>query len=127
MELKEIKTTENGVNYKKKVAEVPSEPSADSKSFIRYKIKKEVFDTEDSLADTTKWLSLLTTVVSNMYSILDDSQKVKLDENTRNMIEYAYTKFKETNTRGDVQFAEEGTEMIDKIFTRQAQVGEIVK
>lgn len=127
MELKEIKSTKDGTLFTKKVVEVQSEPSATKKDFVRLKIQNEVFDDKDSLADTTKWVSLLTTLVSLMYDTFTETQKARLPEEHRSLIEYTFAKFKVTNTRADVQFATEGISMVDKILDRQKAVGDIVK
>ncbi len=127
MELKEIKSTKNGTLFTKKVVEVQSEPSSTKKDFVRLKIQNEVFDDKDSIADTTKWVSLLTTLVSLMYDTFTETQKARLLDEHRSLIEYIFAKFKETNTRADVQFATEGISMVDKILDRQKAVGDIVK
>ena len=125
--LKEIKTTTDGTLFRKTVIEVPNEPSRNPKEFARLKIQNEVFDEKDSLADTTKWLSLLTTLVSEMYAVLDDSAKAKLDPSKKDLIEYTFAKFKATKTRGDVQFEQEGMALVDKLLERQSKIGEIIK
>jgi len=100
--------------------------SADKKDFIRKDIEKDVFDTEDAIADNAKMLSLLTTIVSRMYDVLDDTQKDALGADDRSMIEYTFKKFKTTNTRADVQFATEGITLVDKLLDRQGQIGSII-
>ena len=127
MILKEKKITKDGTFFTKKVVEVQSEPSSTKKDFVRLKIQQEVFDDKDSLADTTKWVSLLTTLVSAMYDTFTETQKAKLPTEHRSLIEYTFAKFKETNTRADVQFATEGVAMVDKMLDRQKAVGNIVK
>ena len=114
--------------FKKGYTEVlDTSVQTNKKAEARYKIEKEVFDEKDSLADTAKWLSLLTTLVSTMYDTFTETQKAKIPTEQRALIEYTFTKFKATNTRGDVQFAQEGTSMVDKLLARQAQIGALVK
>ena len=114
--------------FKKGYTEVlDTSVQTNKKAEARYKIEKEVFDEKDSLADTAKWLSLLTTLVSMMYETFTETQKAKMPAEQRALIEYTFTKFKATNTRGDVQFAQEGIAMVDKLLARQAQIGALVK
>lgn len=121
------KLTENGTTYKKAIKEELSTPSAGKKDEIRYKIETEVFDIHDSLADTTKWVSLLTTLTSRLYNILPEEQKALLSLTDRSLIETVFTKFSEVNTRCDVQFSQEGISLVDKLLERQAKLGEIIK
>lgn len=99
----------------------------DKKSQVRYRIENEVFDLEDSVADNAKMISLLITLVSRMYDTYTTTQKNRLSTADRQLIEYTFGVFANTETRGDVQFTQEGSAMIDKILTRQASVGVIVK
>ena len=125
---KEVKFTPDGIRYQKAIKEeINSLPSTDKKARVRYEIETEVFDLHDSVADNAKWLSLLTTLLSRMYGTFTDTQKNKLSTEDRALIEGVFTMFATTNTRGDVQFTQEGPAMIQKIMQRQAQIGEIVK
>ena len=125
---KEVKFTPDGIRYQKAIKEeINSLPSTDKKARVRYEIETEVFDLHDSVADNAKWLSLLTTLLSRMYGTFTDTQKNKLSTKDRALIEGVFTMFANTNTRGDVQFAQEGPAMIQKVMQRQAQIGEIVK
>ena len=125
---KEVKYTPDGIRYQKAIKEeINSLPSTDKKARVRYEIETEVFDLRDSVADNAKWLSLLTTLLSRMYGTFTDTQKNKLSTKDRALIEGVFATFATTNTRGDVQFAQEGPVMIQKIMQRQAQIGEIVK
>jgi hypothetical protein len=117
----------DGVVFNKKVIELPATPSSSKKAFQRLAIENEVFDIHDSLADTTKWLSLLSSVVARMYAILPESQKAQIPAQERAVIEYAIQKFNDSTTRADIQFALEGNQMIDKIFDRQTQLSSIIK
>lgn len=123
---KEKMISDNGMTFKRGVVEELSTPSTDTKMKIRYEIESQVFDLHDSVADTTKWVSLLTTLMSRMYDTFTDTQKARLAPEDKALIEMVFDKFKEVNTRADVQFAEEGPAMIDKILERQAKIGLIV-
>jgi len=124
--LKQVNITEDGTVFRKGVEEVHAPTKTDSKSIKRLEIQDSVFDIEDSLADTTKWLSLLTTVVERMYSVMPAADKANLTAADKAMIDYAMTKFKATTTRADTQYAIEGNVMIDKILNRQSQINKII-
>lgn len=118
----------NGALRSNAVTEVlDQEPKADKKSLSRLQIQEEVFDNSDSIADNAKMISLMMTLVSRIYNVLDDTQKDNLSTDDRNLIEYTFNKFSNTNTRADVQFASEGITLIDKLLDRQASIGNIVK
>ncbi len=123
---KQEMVSNDGVVFNKKVIELPSAPSSSKKAFQRLAIENEVFDIHDSLADTTKWLSLLSSVVARIYAILPESQKSQIPAQERAVIEYAIQKFNNSTTRADTQFAQEGNQMIDKIFDRQTQLSQVI-
>ena len=111
----------------KKVPDAETIPTRDKKIVARKEIEENVFDLEDSVADNAKMLSLLITVISRIYSALSDDTKDNLSDTDRDVIEYTFDKFANTETRADVQFAKEGPLMIDKLMSRQAEIGAIVK
>jgi hypothetical protein len=96
------------------------------KAAARDEINTSVFDLEDAHADTAKWLSLVTTLLSRLYTAMDTETKNRLDPQDRAMIEYTFAKFAVTYTRGDIAFAKEGLALIDKLLKRQNEVGKIV-
>ena len=105
------------------VTEVPdTELKVDKKSKHRLAIQEQVFDNADSIADNAKIASLLLTVISRIYDIIPSSQKDNLDQNDRDMIEYTFNKFANTNTRADIQFATEGLALVDRLLDRQAAI-----
>ena len=107
---------------------VNEEVRTDKKSLAREKINNKVFDIEDSVSDNSKMISLLITLMSRMYESYTDTQKARFSPEDKFLIEYTFNKFKDTNTRADIQFANEGpTNVIDKLLNRQKEVGEIVK
>lgn len=123
---KGIKVTTDNVRFKKAIAEVPSEPSMNSKAKIRLQIQDNVFDLEDSVADNAKMVSLLTSMMMRLYEVTPQAQKDLLTPQDKGMIEYVFTKFSTTNTRADVQFGVEGMAMVDKVLDRQGAIGNII-
>ena len=97
------------------------------KTIARLKIEKEVFDVEDSVADTAKWLSLLTSLVSRIYLIVPEEQKATLSANDRQLIEYAFSKFATTTTLADAELRDNPIGFINKVLDRQAAVKLIVR
>ncbi len=126
--LKETKITNNGILYKTAYEEKLTNPKYDKKTIQRYKIQNEVFDLEDSVADNAKWLSILTTLMSRIYDILDDDQKAKLLDTDKQSMDYLFGVFANTDTRADVQFQAEGfTGVVERILSRQQNIGNIVR
>ncbi len=121
------KVSKDGVVFKRQVTEVNTSVPANKKSLARVKINEQVFDIHDSIADTTKWLSLLSSMVARIYLAMPEEQKATMPVPERQMIEYAFSKFMGATTRADVQFEQEGIAMIDKLFERQTKIAEIVK
>lgn len=114
--------------FKKAYKEELNEPDSSLKAKQRYKIEKQVFDTQDSVADNAKMISLMITLLSRFYDSFTDTQKNRIPQEDKALIEYLFSKFAETNTRADVQFSQEGGQtMVDKLLDRQAKIGEIVK
>jgi len=86
----------------------------------------EVRSVEDSIADLAKMNSLLFSCISAMYSAMTDTAKGKIDDRTKEIIDYSVEKFKETTTRADNQLMKEGTHLIDKLFDREAKIADII-
>ncbi len=105
---------------------INTDKKIDKKNLQRYTIQNEVFDLEDSVADNAKMIALLMKLCSRFYDTFTDTQKARLSAEDKTLIEYTFSKHLETETRGDVQLANEGTEMIDRVFDRQAQVSTII-
>jgi len=126
-DIKETVTTKDGLYYKKVIQETPvtSEYENVKKGLARKQIQEDVFDLPDSVADNAKMISLLISVVKRIYEALPDDIKDNVAD--KDMIEGMIAVFDSIQTLADVQFAEEGDEMIQKIFTRQAKIGQIVK
>lgn len=103
------------------------ELKTDEKSHIRYDIEKEVFDLPDSVADNSKMISLVISLVERMYTVMPDDQKELIPEQDRVLIDMVLNTFKQTTTIADEQLATEGPAMITKILDRQAKIANIVK
>jgi len=118
----------NGIRIQKAYKEVvESEPTGSKKAKARYEIENNVFDLRDSVADNAKMISLLTSLVSRIWSIIPDDQKDNLSDEEKQVIDYVIDKFDNTETWADVQFAKEGLTFADKLLERQNQVGSIIK
>ncbi len=126
-EIKETVTTKDGLYYKKAIQEipVPSESGNIKKGLARKRIQEEVFDLPDSIADNAKMISLLMSVIKRIYEALPTTTKNKIKD--KEMIEEMIKVFDNIQTLADVQFAQEGDVMIQKIFDRQAKIGDIIK
>lgn len=123
---KEKTINKNGV-YKKVLAEIPSEMPMSKKMEMRKRINEEVFDLHDSVADLSKWLSYVTSMLRRIWEIVPEEQKQNLSEIDRQFIEGSMLKFQHTITIGDVKMMEEGFAVVDRVLTRQNEVGAIVK
>ena len=118
----------NGIRIQKAYKEVvESEPTGSKKAKARYEIENNVFDLRDSVADNAKMISLLTSLVSRIWSIIPDDQKDNLSDEEKQVIDYVIDKFDNTETWADVQFKKEGLTFADKLLERQSQVGSIIK
>jgi len=125
MELKESMQQREGGFIKKTVVEKPSQ-FVGRKADIRFRIHHQVFDLYDSVADNAKMISLIFSILMRIWEALPDDIKSNIDEADVQLIDYAFTKFKNIRTRADVQFEKEGVGLIDKLMTRQDKIGKIV-
>lgn len=98
----------------------------DIKKLIAHERDSKVRNSEDTLADLAKMNSLLFSTVGSIYGTLTATAKDKIDADTRAVIEYSISKFADTQTRADRQLAEEGTELVDKLFSREVQIADII-
>jgi len=89
-----------------------STPKTDKKSFQRERISNEVFDLEDSVADNAKMISLLISMISRLYPLINTTA---LAVNDKALIDAVMAEFATTNTRADA-----------RVLARQAAVGAIV-
>ena len=98
----------------------------DVKKLIAHERDSKVRNSEDTLADLAKMNSLLFSTVGSIYGTLTSTAKDKIDADTRAIIEYSIAKFADTQTRADRQLAEEGTDLVDKLFAREVQIADII-
>ena len=96
------------------------------KYFKRKEINETVFDEADSIADNAKMISLMFSVVSRIWEAMPQEQKDTLDQNDVAIIDETIQKFKDTTTWADRLFEEEGTDLVDRLFERQEQIGNIL-
>ena len=125
----EIKQTIKQVKpnlFKKVAVEEPSYFKG-RKGDARFKIHHQVFDIYDSVADNAKLISFLFSIITRVWDVLPEDIKSNINEDDREIIEYILSKFKKIKTRADVQFQQEGTKLIDRLFQRQEKIAELVK
>jgi len=104
----------------------PQLTTSKKKTVIRHEINKDVRDIDDSIADLAKMNALLLSMLTGMYSILADADKDKIDPIKRGLIEYAISKWDMSDTRADRQLREDGTKLIDNLFSREVNIADIV-
>jgi len=117
----------DGVKVTKVAKPVVSEkPINFKKGIIRNKIEQEVFDANDSIADNAKMIMLLLSMIKRLYNAQFNIDNLSSDD--RALIEFALNKYEETTTRMDIQFQEEGgTNLIEKLLTRQQKIADIIQ
>lgn len=93
-----------------------------AKGEARNSIEALGIDTLDSLADTSKMISIGLSFIATIYEVLTDEQKNAIPAEKRALIEFGINAFKETNTWADLQLANEGTAMITRILERQKHI-----
>ena len=101
-------------------------PSRDTKKLIAHERDLKVRNSEDSIADLAKMNALLMSFVTAIYAITPDEAKDNLPEEQKAIIDYATSKWAETQTRGDRQLKQEGTALIDKLFQREVEIADII-
>ena len=107
------------------VEEVPTTFKG-KKYFKRKEINEKVFDEADSIADNAKMISLMFSVVSRIWQIIPQEQKDTLEDSEVQVIDETIQKFRNTTTWADRLFAEEGTGLVDRLFARQEEIGNIM-
>ena len=98
----------------------------DVKKLIAHERDLKVRNGEDTLADLAKMNSLLFSTVGAIYSTLSNSAKDKIPEATRGVIEYSIQEFDKVQTRADRQLKDEGNDLVDKLFSREVQIADII-
>jgi len=124
MKYKEI-IEQQGILFKRKYKQELDSISNLKKGKARERINTELFDVEDSLADTTKMLFLVIAMLKRLYDVNFDITQLSQDD--KDMIEYALNKYSEITTWLDVKFNEEGIALIDKLADRQNNLANIIK
>jgi len=99
---------------------------SDRKKLIAYERDIYVRNSEDSIADLAKMISLAFSTISSIWESLDDDAKSSIDPDKKAMIDYSVAKFALTETRADAQLAEEGTKLVDKLFDREVNINSII-
>ena len=123
MEYKEI-TTHTGMLFKKKYKQVLEYITDIKKAKVRQKISQQVFDSEDSISDNAKLISLLLTIFSKLYAA--DFDKSKLDKVDKIIIDSLIDIVQTTKTRFSTQFEKEGYSLLSKLLQRQQQIDNII-
>jgi hypothetical protein len=110
------------------IKEVPSEKEIPlKKGKDRQRIEEAVFDIPDSVADNAKMISLLLSILSRVYGVLDDTQKDQLTTEDRELIENTFDLFQTIDTRADKQFQAEGFGLVEKLMRRQQSIADIIE
>ena len=115
----------HGLLFKRKYKQELDSISDTKKGKARERINSELFDIEDSLADTTKMLFLVIAMLKRLYDANFDINQLSQDD--KNMIEYALNKYSNITTWLDVKSNEEGMTLIDKLADRQNNLADIIK
>lgn len=97
-----------------------------NKLMHRKKIKTGVRDTDDSVADLAKWISLVTSMNFTIYNALSATAKSNIPAQERELIELCQSIFKNTETVGDLSLAREGGNLIQKIMNREKTIAQII-
>ena len=104
----------------------PQLTTSKKKNIIRHDVDVNIRDVNDTVADLAKMNALLMAMASGIYGTLSSTAKDKIDPTKRAIIEYAISEWDNSNTRADRQLATEGTTLIDKLFSREVKIADIV-
>jgi len=104
----------------------PVIPTESIKKLIAHERDLKVRNSEDSIADLAKMNALLMSFVTAIYSVTSDEAKANLPTEQKAIIDYATSKWADTQTRGDRQLKQEGTALIDKLFQREVEIADII-
>ena len=109
------------------VREQPTEAVlSKAKGTVRKRIAEDVFDINDSVADTSKMLSLAMSMISRMWETTPQAQKDLLAPEMVAMFDATVVAFLATDTWADVQFAQESMSLVEKLISRQGEIGSII-
>jgi len=94
------------------------------KRFRTQQIKGDIYDL---IAQSLQWNSLLTSLIKDLYDVLDAEVKDKLPQDKRYLIEASFNYFGNIETVADVKLKKEGFDFIKKIFDKEAETAELFK
>jgi len=126
MDLKQVIVRVKPDFFKKVVVEKPSFFKG-KKAQVRYNIHHQVFDLYDSVADNAKLISLLFKIVVELWNTLPSDAKSNINTEKRELIEYVVNLVNNTETRLDKQMSIEGTNVINRLFSRQQTIANLIK
>ena len=98
----------------------------DVKKLIAHERDLDVRNSEDSIADIAKMVSLAFSVISTLWELTPDDAKDNVPAEKKGLIDYAVMKFNSIDTRADRQIAAEGTKLVDKLYDREVHIANIV-
>ena len=98
----------------------------DVKKLIAHERDLKVRNSEDSIADVAKMVSLAFSVIATLWELTPDDAKDNISAEKKGLIDYAVFKFNQINTRADRQIAAEGTALVDKLYDREVAIADIV-
>jgi len=98
----------------------------DVKKLIAHERDLTVRNSEDSIADVAKMVSLAFSVIATLWELTPDDAKDNISADKKGLIDYAVFKFNQINTRADRQIAAEGTALVDKLYDREVAIADIV-
>jgi len=96
------------------------------KKIMSHEINRTVRNMEDTVADLAKSNTLLMSFIASIYNTLSATQKSKIPAAEKAIIDYAVGKWSATSTRGDRQLQTEGTALVDKLYSREVDIANIV-
>jgi len=94
-------------------------PMRGKKYTARKKIHDDVFDLNDSVADNSKMITLLTHLVSKMYEVMPTNTKSKLSDKDKELLDYVSSSFDIEKTHIGTNINKDMNTTIDKLYGRQ--------
>lgn len=95
-----------------------------NKLLQRNRINSGIRDTDDSIADLSKWNSLLSSMLISLYNAMDDATKANMTDDEIALIDSFVAKFNKTTTTVDNSDA---NVVMNKIFRREENIAKIIK
>lgn len=100
--------------------------NTDVKRLIAHERDLTVRNSEDSIADVAKMVSLAFSVIATLWELTPDDAKNNVPDGRRGLIDYAVAKFESIDTRADRQLVTEGTVLVDKLYDREVAIANII-